>query len=219
MINYSASGTSGTVTLTTHKSHDVIIVFASAISTPEGSDNAPPAVAGIIDSSGSLVFNQRASYVTVVPDHGNDRISEEEWYAVAASPLSSDLIKVTLSSNTQELSIIGFAVSGANASSPFDPNLPGPVGVSGQTQGGISAAISTVCSNDLVIGAAVTVNPTLGAGTGYTLIASDNGGSLAQDAAAEYAIVSSLQRGLPVTFSSETQPFPPTWLVIADALN
>jgi hypothetical protein len=220
-INYNASGTSGVVSLTTHKASDVIVVFASAVSTPEGSNSVPPAVTQIEDGSGSLSFHYRDSFVTFVSDSFGNKFSEEEWYAIAATPLADDPITVTLASQTSVLTIIAFAVSGANTNSPFDPNLPVPVGVSGTTQGTISAAVSTDCSSDLIIGAAIDVDPLLGTGQGFTLIQSD-GGSLqatGQDPIAEYILVSAPQTKLDVSFASESQPFTHTWLIIADAFN
>jgi hypothetical protein len=220
-INYNASGTSGVVSLATHQASDVIVVFASAVSTPEGSNSVPPAVTKVEDGSGSLSFHYRDSFVTFVSDSFGNKFSEEEWYAIAATPLANDPITVTLASSTSVLTIIAFAVSGANTNSPFDPNLPVPVGVSGTTQGTISAAISTDCSSDLIIGAAIDVNPQLGTGQGYTLIQSD-GGSLqatGQDPIAEYMSTSAPQTKLEVSFTSVSQPFTHTWLIIADAFN
>ena len=220
-INYNASGTSGVVSLTTHRSSDVIVVFASAVTYPEGNKSTPPVVTRIQDGTGSLSFHYRDSFVTFVSDSGGNKFSEEEWYAIAPGPLANDPITVTVASQTSVLTIIAFAVSGANTNSPFDPNLPVPIGVSGTTQGTISAAVSTDCSSDLIIGAAIDVDPLLGTGPGFTLIQSD-GGSLqatGQDPIAEYILVSAPQTKLDVSFPSGFQPFTHTWLIIADAFN
>ena len=218
-INYNASGTSEIVSLTTQRSSDVIVVFASTVSYPEKSNGAPPAVTRIGDGTGSLSFHDRASFVTPGSDSEGNKFSEEEWYAIAPVPLANDPITVTLASQTSVLTIIAFAVSGANTNSPFDPNLPSPVGVSGTTQGTISAAVSTDCSSDLIIGGAIDVNPQLGTGQGYTLIQSDRDASLAQDTVAEYMLVSSPQTKLEVSFTTVSQPLTYTWLIIADAFN
>ncbi len=89
----------------------------------------------------------------------------------------------------------------------------------GTTQGTISAAVSTDCSSDLIVGGAIDVNPQLGTGQGYTLIQSDGGISQAQSIVAEYMLVSAPQAKLEVSFTSVSQPFTYTWLIIADAFN
>ncbi len=219
-IEYSASGKSGVVDLSTSRSGDVVVLFTSALTNPEGNKTDPPTVSAIADGIGSLSFRYRDSFVTFEPDAGGNLFSEEEWYAVTTTPLVNDPINVTLTGSTDSLTIIALAVSGvSNTSSPFDPNVQAPVGVSGTTVGTIAAGISTTCSDDIVIGAVVLVNPTLGPGQGYNLIQSDNGLAPRQDIVAEDASVSTPQNGLQVTFECEPQPFTQVWVIMADALN
>ena len=159
--------------------------------------------------------------VTPVADSGKNFFSEEEWYAISNAPLSKDSIVVSLTSETVLLTVLAFAVSGANTSAPFDQSPSLPVRVAGSTQGTISAALSSTCPDDMIIGGASMKTPSPGPGTGpgYTLIQSDDGLSIVQDPAAEYQIVSSVQTDLQVSFTNEFQPFLSTWIVIGDALN
>jgi hypothetical protein len=197
----------------------VVIVFASVLNYPIRSDTAPPDVTGVSDGTGSLSFHKRLSTVSSVPNGQNDTFSEEEWYAVVSRPLTSDDISVNLSGDSGLLTMIAFGVSGASVSSPFDMSSGVPVGVTGTTQGTISAAVTTSCSNDMIIGGAAMYTRTPGAGSGYTLIQSDNGNSTIQDPISEYQLVSSPQTSLEVSFTGQTSPFTETWIIIADAIG
>ncbi|MGA2665193.1 MAG: hypothetical protein ABSF83_09635 [Nitrososphaerales archaeon] len=219
-MEYTASGDSGSVTLTTHASPDIIVVFTSAITTPEGSGTAPSGVMGISDGTSSLSFHLRTSYTTHDLDSGKNFLSEEEWYAVSSAPLSADPITVTLSGSSYVLGIIAFAVSGINPTSPFDPNASVPVAVTGSNSGPIFAPVSTTCPDDIIIGGAVMISPDTTVGGGFTLIGSDEAHSLAQDQVAEYQAVSSPQSNLAVGFNAQASPPSPRWwIVIGDALN
>jgi hypothetical protein len=207
------------VNLTTSKSPDVIIVFASVLNYPIHSDTAPPNIVGISDGTGSLSFLKRISIVTPVPNGNNDTLSEEEWYAAAKSPLTSDVISVKLSGDSGLLTMIAFGVAGANTSAPFDPSSDASVAVTGTTQGTISAAVSTTCPNDMIIGGAAMYVISPGAGPGFGLIQSDNGASTIQDPVSEYQVSSSPQANLEVSFTGQSEPFAENWVIIADAIG
>jgi hypothetical protein len=219
VINYNASGVSDSVRLTTHRAPDIIIVYVSVLNNPVSSASIPPSVATIVDGSATLTFQRRASVTTTVPNAGNNTFSEEEWYAVASVPLNNDPILVKLSANTTVLTTVAFGVSGANPSSPFDPNSQLPVEVTGTTTGTVSAAVVTSCPGDMIIGGAAMSSDHPTAGSGLTLIQSDNGNSPGQDPIAEFATVASPQSNFQVSFNGEDLSGTQTWIVIADAIS
>jgi hypothetical protein len=219
-MNYNASGRSGLVPLTTQKSPDVIIVFVSILNNSIGSTSTPPTVTSISDGSRSLSFQRRAMNVTEVPNAGNDLFSEEEWYAIATAPLKNDSITVNLSANSTVITLIAFGVSGADTSSPFDPNSGVPVSTTSTTTGTISATVATSCPGDMVIGGAAMSSFAPAAGSGFTLIQSDQGKSPGQDPIAEFETVESPQSSFQVSFGNEgLQGGTQTWIVIADAID
>jgi hypothetical protein len=157
-----------TSSLTTSNSNDVIVAYALTIGTS----------LAISDVAG-LTWHSRAATSTT----GGGLL--EEWYAIAPSPLSNDVITVTTNNNYEEFN--AFGVSGANTSSPFDPG--GPVtGTSTDTD-----LISTTNSNTMVIAAFSYGNAPPDASAGFNLIYS-------QDfLASEYGLFSSPQTDLSIT--------------------
>ena len=218
VITYNASASSGSVGLTTSKSPDAIVVLVTLEGTLAG-NTSPPTVIGVADGTGTLTFNKRIALETPIFNNEGVKNSEEEWYAIADSPLSGDIIKVGLSTNTTIFSIIAFGVAGVNPQSPFDPNSAVPVATTGSTHGTISAAVSTDCSNDIIVGGAAMASPGPQAGIGFTVIQTDNGKSAGPDPIAEFKSATSPQTGLEVAFSNEGLPGTQTWIVIADAFS
>lgn len=166
------------------------------------------AIPGISDTAG-LTWNVRDSGIT----GGSPSHQWKVWYAVANTPLSSDVITISLS-QSDKLKIIGFGISGANINSPFDSNSAVP---SVATGSGTSASttISTSNSYTMIIGMVAeqpTETPTL-SGSGYTSIGTTLSGSPAL--ALEYKIVSSSQNGLAVDYSFGTSI---GWAIFADAI-
>jgi hypothetical protein len=184
------------LTLSTVNAGDIIIVFLESF-------NGGPTLS-VADTAG-LTWTKRQS-VDTSGTGGNTTSIVEEWWALAPSALSSDVITITMSGD-QFLIGYAFAISGANTTSPFDTNAAVPAS---NNVGGF-ASISTTAANTFVI--AYNRHSSLSsfsAGSGFTLVATPIGfGDLAQ-----YAIFSSAQTGLSVADSS-----PSTVIVsIADAI-
>ena len=114
-FNGGQSSSTPTVTLTTTNSNDVVILI---VETYGGSETtAAPTVASV--AGGGLTWHFRAG-ISQAGGFAQDRL--EEWYAVAASPLSSVTITATLSFSTNYANLNAFGVSGSNTASPFDPH-------------------------------------------------------------------------------------------------
>jgi hypothetical protein len=207
-VGYVASSTTGpTLTLTTTKPNDVIIL---QITYDAGTQSISPT-----DAAG-LTWNERSG-MPYEHSQGNNHETIDEWWAVAFSPLSSDTISLNgLSANTVA---IAFGIAGANTTSPFDSNL----GLPYKNGGGSSTTpnvpnVSTSNTNDMILGLvgykSSTTNET--AATGYTLITSQTYSNL-QWGAAEYQIVSGILSGQSV--SCGTNPSSSNWAMIVDAVK
>jgi hypothetical protein len=143
-LNLSGSPTTTTLTISTTQSNDILILFVQ-------NNNA---IINTVTST-SLTWTMREE--TALP-------SVSEWYAKAASPLSSEVVTITFdtggSSFDQE---VVFAVSGANYSSPFDTNASIPE--KGTTAG--NPTFSTTGAATLVVSSqrfTSTATPTAGSG-------------------------------------------------------
>lgn len=165
--------------LTTTSSNDVIVCFIKY------TNGFPTSVSG-----GSLTWIGRST-------HGSDpagSIALDEWYAIAASPLSS--VSITQSGATGGTKFICFGVSGANTSIPFDTNGSIP---SNFFSGGVSSHTTTITTdnaNDMLIGAITSNNfGTITPPSGFTNIKTSTTQS------ADYKIVSSTQSSVGITYS------------------
>src|SRR5881296_1620544 len=79
------------------------------------------------------------------------RTQVQEFWAVAANPLSSNMVTESISgSGNNYNALIVFGISGANIYSPFDPNAALPASANGDS-GGTSVSISTSNPNDMII--------------------------------------------------------------------
>ncbi len=190
--------------LSTTKSNDVIVVFAS-----ETLDVQTSCTFGVSDTAG-LTWIVRSPVVFGRNNH--DQL--QEWWAKSSGVLTSDSITESISGcgpNYNGLQV--FAISGANVNSPFDPNaaLPGTGsdGSSGQ-QSLTSASISTNNPTDMLFagvqhGTGAVANP----GSGFTSIISTGGYG------AEYEITGASLTNFAVTFSFSISSY---WQMIADAV-
>lgn len=196
--------------LTTSSSNDVIILSA-------GTSSPAASVSSIVDSA-SLAWTHRAT------ETGPTSVEMEEWYAVASSPLTSDSITVSWSGsgdNTFE----AFAISGADISSPFDPNPALPAVATG-TGNNPSVTISTSNANDIVFGllanehqSAFCHTETTGGGftdTGAAQSCALGSGS-SQNSDQEYRIVTSTQTNLAASFTTSNGGSN-EWAMIGDAV-
>src|SRR5579875_189303 len=101
------TGTSATVSLTTTKANDVVVVVVVNNDVTVSNISSP--------HLGNLTLRKR-----VQANNGNYFL--EEWYAVATSTLSNETITITMSGSSSAIIADVLAISGANASAPFDPN-------------------------------------------------------------------------------------------------
>lgn len=148
---------SGTVTLSTVQSNDVICVAIGA-----EQNGATPAVVSV--TSPDLIFTRRGGVAFAT---NNSRI--ELWTAFSASPLSGEVITVNLSTN-DACSLIAFGIQAVGSSTvSLDPNASLPA-VSASASP-VTVSLTTTNPSDLLI--ALTGNTTgLQSGTpaGFTTV-------------------------------------------------
>jgi flagellin-like protein len=209
---------SGTVTLTTTRSNDVVVV---AINNEDATNAAVTTVSSV--TSPGLAFSLRSSKTAASPTYQD----LEVWYSVAASPISSATITVTLLGSTDAASIIAFGVSGANTVTPWDPNVALPATATGNPAAAPSVSgVSTTTANDFILGIQGNGNGVSAAatdetsGSAFSLIKNNDniGGTNAESAAAEYQVVSARQSGVSVAFGTVTLAND-YWTMIADAIQ
>lgn len=157
-----AKGTSNTgtttgpsATLTTTLTNDVIIAFVWARSS---NSSLPTATI----SGGSLSWTRRFRHAVTMDNA--DATVLEEWYAIAASALSSAVISSTFDVNVGRCNIQVFGVNGAYTASPFDGNgsLPAILeGTSASNTGTHAVTYSTTQTDTFVMGCLVSDGTTL----------------------------------------------------------
>lgn len=198
------------VTLTTSEANDVIILTSYETSSSIH-------ISSISDSAGLTWLDRKT-----LANSGQGGTTEE-WYAIAANPLSSDTITVTYSSSSTTAGITAFGIAGANTASPFDSNLASPVTNTGSSSSP-SVSITTHNSPDIIIGVVSCLgttgshgnNPSITVGSGFAQAAGESSPNCANDEAIpEYEIVSSTQNGLSVPFSLSSST---SWSIIGDAI-
>jgi hypothetical protein len=175
--------TSSTLTISTSSSNDIIYVIAI--------NSAAFATQNISDSS-DLTWNTRIAYQAA---NGN---TVSAWWAAAPSALSGDVITIDFpSSNGTFNQLMAIAISGANTSSPFDPNLSSAA----VYNAGDPTSVTTTNANDMVLGfgSCSTQNPT--AGSGFSLAFGEDFAGL------ETKVVSSAQSGLSVGWGTGASTF------------
>jgi len=185
-------------TLSTISPEDVVIAIVSGQNTATGTFETPSA-----SDSAALNWHARSTLQEVAAAGGYSFFTEI-FYAVAASPLSSDSITITWNSAPTHYAVLQvFGVSGANTASPFDPHAGLP-----NFATGAYASVTTSNANDFIYGfeaTAVTASPT--AGSGFTGIESGVGGAFAS----EYKTVSAAQAGLSMTYSNAASDTDGAW--------
>lgn len=168
-VSANLAATTQLVTLSTTNSNDLIVVDVA--------------------SNGSPVVSLTSAHLTFSPLHaraGTDPQDIERWFAVAASPLSSEVITVTVTGSGSFNSTTAYGISGANTASPWDSG--GPQTSAASPSDPIS--ITTTNANTMAIATyrmANTGSPTNG--TGFTQIAALAGSF----AISEFKILSSIQ--------------------------
>jgi hypothetical protein len=193
------------VTLSTSSSSpDVIIV---------GCDCFPIGTAFSVKDTAGLTFTARTGQVNI----GGKQFLQE-WYAIAPSTLSSDVISVTTTYTGETwYGVVAFGVSGANTPSPFDVNavLPDAQANNANCKNSdpCNSGVSTSNANDLVFQIGGDTGSKLQtAGAGMTLIQATKSG---QDVYAQYELTSAPLKSATLSFgTSDGSDF----AVIADAI-
>jgi len=213
-----STATSGTITLSTSSSNDVIVLLI----VNEDQANAAVRTVSTVTASATglgafaVHSNGAGNQISTSP-----YVDAEVWYAIATSPLNSVLITVTLSGSTDDASIVAFGVSGANTGTPWDPHPA--LAVAKNTASSVpTASVTTNNANDMILGF-TGIGQAGGSSTsesntgGFTMIQQQlntaNGDSSL--AAAEYQLVSSVQAPISVAFTAANT----NWVMIGDALQ
>ncbi|MGA2130484.1 MAG: hypothetical protein ABSG05_02630 [Candidatus Pacearchaeota archaeon] len=208
--NFTTTGASVNSTLSTTQANDVIIVFAG------GANANINRVSSISD--GSLL-----SWTKRDPVNFLSTGYIEEWYAIAASPLTNDKINVTWN-GTGSNTFIAYGISGANTAAPFDTNTSIPSNGSTATTA-LTTNINSSNANDIIIGGSIAARTssstcrTFTVGASYTEIGTNqSAGTTCGTIDTEYKIVSATQLNLPVneTGSSATTT---NYVIIGDAIR
>lgn len=219
--------TSCTVSLTTTSANDVIGIFV--INT--GLTTSAPTVTSVTASGGTgsgsvSTFTQRGTNTGAIFTTQSGRISF--LYATASSALTGVTITANLSSASDTISVIAFAISGANTSTPFDPNLASAItaqNISGSGSKVQTTGLTTTNANDMIVSAAAifqNVSSSMPApGVGYTDIATvaNVGTAIYSPADSEQQVVSVTQSSVAVQWGTGGAfDSAAWWMTIADAI-
>jgi hypothetical protein len=204
----STSGSPFTISLSTTYSDDLLYVSVVSYNSYVSSISGDRLTWTCRQASGSTISWSSSSNTYYL----------STWYAVWSSN-GSIQITVTMSGYTTSVAATAFAVSGANATSPFDGSY------SSATGSGTSASVSKSTSNsyDMVIGAVGVSSGSsspakLTVGSGFTFVenATQNSGSYRVGTSDEYQKESAKQSNLAVGYSwSSTYG----WGMVADAIE
>jgi hypothetical protein len=147
---WTGTGSLSTGALVTSHGSDILVL---AISAETDITSAAPTLSTVTSTSG-LVW-KRQGQVTGAGYYAGQYEGAEVWYAIAPSALSGETVAISYSSANavDDGSYYLFALSGANTTSPFDPNssLPGSAIGSGSKDKGpftTSATVSTTSADD-----------------------------------------------------------------------
>jgi hypothetical protein len=152
------SSTTGTITLSTQASNDLILLYSYANVSAGGL-----AISSISDGD-SLSWTRRHTLTA-----GGQSL--DEWYALTTTPLAADVITVTYASVPRQNQIWVLGISGVNTSTPFDPNgsLPALADIAAGSPGALTATTTTSKKIDmLVAGMAVGGISTSTTGVGFS---------------------------------------------------
>ena len=195
--------------LTTAQNNDIIIVFITITTVIRHGGFVN------ISDTANLSWNSRVTGLK-----GPNLITDVEmWYAISSTPLSSDIISVTLgvgAGNSAQASMIIFAISGSNYNNPFDSNLSLPAHNSNSSSGTSSVTISTSNANDTLlglVGMASQANNITVVSSGFTEIVNDQAGPSTDS---EYKAINSTQTNLNLTCTLANTD---EWVMIGDAIQ
>lgn len=179
-----SSATSATVSLTTTKTNDIIVVVVGA----EATTGVPPIVSGVSSTSG-LTWAKRSTKSATAN-------AQEVWWALAPSILTNEVITVTYTATFDDWAGTAFGVNGCNTAAPWDTSTSLPA--FGVYPDGTAAAapavsgVSTVSTAPFVFMAfAHAYSSTLTAPAGFTMLGAgvaNGGGTYFEYAAVAYEV-------------------------------
>ena len=207
------TGASFSVNASTTATNDVIVLW---IVTYLSGSSIP--VSSVSDSSEAVAWQSsaRAAYSACTK---TQETTQTEWYGIASTALSSDVITVSLRGTPTAASALEFAVSGANTVTPFDPNASVPAILTCSTTSAIPTVtgLSTTDAHDLVFAVYAGYNSkteTAGAIAGTTSTLMQAYAATGDSLAGEYTIASSPLSSQPCVFGSSTR----YWGIVCDAI-
>lgn len=214
-----SSVSSSTVTLSTTKTNDILVLQITA----EGATGAALSASSVTSTS-SLTWHPRGQVQAgpaTMQGGANNYLDIETWWALAPSPLTNEVVTVNMSHSIDDMTLIVFGVNGCNTSSPWDTNVSLPAYQNNGSNGTASAptvsGVSTTSTAPLMLGCLGSVNPASPSPpSGWTNIQTKNngGGSLFCYSRADYDLLSSAQSSVTFTWGSSVSYF----CLIVDAL-
>lgn len=215
--NGAAAGnqTSGTVTLSTTLSNDVVevVIYANGGSH----SGSPHTVASVTSPNVTWTLRKR------VDDTVNDHVLEK-WHGVASAPLTNELITFTFSSQLDNWAATARGWGGVNTSSPYTTNVSLPAGFeeSGSSEnpsisGCSTSEAQTVMVTDVGDSGNSNHYPSGSQPSGWTICGTQAfapGGVNFAETASAYQIETSVQTNLTVTWQVTVLQF----CMIVDAL-
>ncbi len=204
------SGTSFTVTLTTSRSPDIVILWVSTYkaSTAVSVAASSPNVAKWIARSSGVVSSSTT------------QTKYTELYGVANAPLSSEVITIKLSAMPTSAAAFAIAFSGVNTASPFDPGVFPNIAIATKASATVpkSGSWSTRNPNDVIVAlyeGYTATTETAGVIAGTTATLGLTRAATGTSMAFQYRVLSA-------TVSKQTAAFgtPTTyWAILTDALT
>ncbi len=210
-----SSGLSFTISATTANANDVIMLWV--VTYMSGSSIT---VSSVGDSLNQITWmgSARTTYTACT---GVQETTQTEWYGIASSKFTSDVITVTLSGTPTLASGEEFAVTGANTASPFDPNANVPKSaVSTCSAAGAAptvSGLSTTNPNDFIFalyGGYTSTTETAGAITGNPSTLMKTVAGTGDSLAAEYRVVAATQSAVSCAFGTSAT----YWGILCDAI-
>ncbi|MDE1860637.1 MAG: hypothetical protein KGH72_02860 [Candidatus Micrarchaeota archaeon] len=191
-------GSSGTMSITTSNTNDVLVVYAGA----EGASSF--SVNSVSDTAGLTWTKRNANVIT--SDAAAYYDDQEVWYAVSPNKLSSDTITVKLSAGIDDAVIQAFAVSGTNTVTPWDSSITLPANAihKGTASAPPNITVSTSQYPDFIFGFAGSDSIGSGHGSANGYI-SDNGAYMTLSSKGNYGGTNAWNSGIAFNSFSTAQ--------------
>ncbi|MDE2096255.1 MAG: hypothetical protein KGL39_03350 [Patescibacteria group bacterium] len=205
-VSVASATSSKALTLSTTSPDDIIVFVVSASNNSLSSVSST--VSGIADGgSAGVTLTKRLESAgrNTSGSLGTYFSSIEIWTGNAAAALASESFTVSFAANVSCGNIFAFGISGANTTSPFDPNASLPVFKST----GATCTISTSNANDFLLAIASVAgggSNVAGAPSGFTQIGTVQYDNVNEklDTAVYYEIVSATQSSAVFTYTQNS---------------